>query len=127
MADLSITIQNRLSVSGPSPTNKWGAFNWGENWGESGDGYFTVGKNLSAGVSFSDNIDVTLTKVFGNSLSIGSRINFGTLTDGSGYAYVFPDGVTDIDDRYIPTWTEASEPTQSFSEASEPSTTWTDA
>jgi hypothetical protein len=128
VADLSITISNRISVSGPSPTNKWGSFNWGQNWGESGDGYFTVGKNLSESIALA--VAVTPVMEFNRTISDGitvsSSINFGTLTDGSGYSYVFPNNVTDLDSRFIPTWAESSEASTSFSESSEPSTTWTE-
>lgn len=117
-----------MRISGPSPTNKWGSFLWGQNWGESQDGYFTVTKYLANGVALSsDMATAQITKYLSSILSIASRINFGYLADGSGYYYVFPDNVTDPDNRFFPTWTESTEPSTSFTAASEPSTTWTDA
>lgn len=131
MTDFSITVSNTLSVIGPSPSNKWGAFLWGENWGESGDGYFTIGKNLTESISLASTVTpvAEFVKSLSNTFAVSSSLNFGarTLTDEAGYAYVFPNIVTDVDSRYTPTWTEAAEPSSSFSESSEPSTTWSDA
>jgi hypothetical protein len=129
VADLSITISNSLNVSGPSPTSKWGTMVWGVgHWAEDKDSYFTVGKNLAESIAMA--VAVTPVMEFRRTISEGitvsSTINFGTLTDGSGYSYVFPNNVTDLDSRFIPTWTEGAEPSTSFSESSEPSTTWTE-
>lgn len=129
MADLTISVQNRMNVSGPSPTNKWGSFQWGERWGESGDAVYAVIKLIAAGtLSLSSDVSVlSIEKTISNTLSLSSSINFGTLVDGNGYAYVFPNNVTDLDSRYFPSWSESTEASTSYSEASEPSTTWTEA
>ena len=117
-----------MRLSGPSPTNKWGFFLWGQNWGDSKDGFFTVRKYIGNAIAIaSDMATASVRKLIQNTFSLSSRMNLVSLTDGSGYYYVFPSDVTDPDSRFFPTWTEATEPSTSFTTASEPSTTWTEA
>lgn len=128
MATLTKTISVGIRVSGPSPTSKWGAFLWGQKWGESGDGYFTVFKYVANSVALSsDMVSAQAEKwISAGSVVCSSRVNFGTLSDGSGWNYVFVSDVTDPDDRSFAQWTEESNSSSGFSEDSEPTTSWTE-
>jgi hypothetical protein len=115
-------------VSGPSPTSKWGVMLWGQRWGESGDGIFDVIKLIQDTLALSSDVTaINPNKLISNTLTFSSDMNLGTLTDGSGYTYVYPNAVTDLDSRSFASWTEATEQSTSYTEATEASTTWTDA
>ena len=126
MADFAITVSNTLRVVGPAPSSKWGAFNWGGLWGGTDDLIFSVEKLLANGISISTAIYKSLSRTISNTVTTASRMNLGSLRDENGYYYVFPDNVTDPDNRYFPTWTESSEPSTSFTTSTEPTTSWTE-
>lgn len=126
MATLTKTISNRISVSGPTPTNKWGTMLWGQNWGESKDGILSVNKLLSNVLTFTDAFQSAASKLISNTIVFRSGVDFVSLSDGSGYKYVFPDNTTDPDNRYFPTWTEHSDPGTDYDADERPDTTWSD-
>jgi hypothetical protein len=127
MADLSITISNRINVASPSPTNKWGVMVWGtDNWGESKDLDFQIGKWLSETVTLSDAYYFNPGKKISNTLSVASRINFVGLTDSDRYTYIL-NGVSDPDNRVFPTYTEVGDDSQSYTEVTRSSPTWSTA
>jgi hypothetical protein len=126
MADFAITVSNTLRVVGPAPSSKWGVFNWGGLWGGTDDLIFSVGKLITNSLGLSSAIYKSLTKAISNTVDLNSRMNLGSLRDENGYYYVFPDNVTDPDDRYFPTWTQSSEPSTSFTTSTDPSTSWTE-
>lgn len=124
MATFTVTISNGLRVHGPTPTNKWGSFLWGENWGESKNGYFTITKVYGNSVAIASEVDKQTTKALSNGIAISSDANLGALQDGSGYDYIFPNNTTDPDNRYFPTWTAHTDPATTFTSGTGPTTTW---
>ena len=143
MADLSITVVNRLHVIAPQDPSFFGTMVWGTDyWRSDRDTDFDIGKWLSESVSFStsEGFDIdkyiadtlTMTTTIGNQithkivngLSIASSIDLGTLSQGI-WNWVIK-GETDLDDRVCPVWTEESDPSDSWTEDTDPTTTWTE-
>jgi len=129
MADLSISVGDNLNVMGPAATNKWNDFNWGESfWGASVDPQFHLMKYLFETVSMSDELAKELGKYLADSLpAFADDTNTITVDDGSGYFYVFVDNVIDADNRSEEVWTASDGGSASWSEVSDPSTTWEEA
>jgi len=117
-----------MRVEGPSPTSKWGDMVWGvDNWGDSKNTNFAIGKYISDSLTIADIFGKNSAKTFSETIAVVSRVNFVSLRDGNGYYYVFPDNVTDPDNRYFPTWTDTTDPVDRFTAVSAVSTTWSDA
>lgn len=124
MATFTKTISNRIQTNGPSPTSKFGVMVWGDNWGDSKDSKFTVGKYVGNSLALTGSVFKSSRKYISNSVAFSSRINFVGLLDGSGYYYVFPNNTTDPDDRYFPTWTAHSDPGSSWTSGVAGVSTW---
>lgn len=123
MADYSKTISNSLVFFGPADTSRWGTMEWGTNvWGSDNDLDFTVGKWLSESVTLSASHSKSVTRSYGNTMSLGTSVN-RAYYDGNGYYYVI-DGANDPDNAYIPPYTESSDASSSYSEVTASSTTW---
>ncbi len=155
MADHSITISNSLYTWGVAPSNKWGEFNWNAFlWGEGANDlqvltlhYIDVGSatplsamSISAyffptAIANSVTLDtsVTVTVAYVMSISIANTLEptadmySETLSDGSGWDYIFPNNTSNIDNKVTPTYTAASDPGTSWSSASGVTSTWSDA
>lgn len=126
MADLSITIDNDLTLLGPTPANEWGTLIWGTDvWGESRNFDLLIEKCLSEQISFSDSISagVQYAKILLNTLSLASDADLCCLQDGSGYNYV-ENGSSDLDDRYFPSYTEDSKDSIVYTEDTANDTDW---
>lgn len=128
MADFSITIANSVNTFGPAPSDKWAAYEWNAfTWGEgTADLATDTHKVLGESVALSDTITAEAAFVISISNALAPTGDMGAeyLTDAAGYAYVFPDRVTDAEDRAIPTWTASSGPASGWSSATAGSTNW---
>lgn len=103
MADFSVTVSNSVNVFGPAPSTKWGVgqvytMTWGTSkWGE-GTEDLPVDVNVKL---ITNNIpsDFNKTasdveKVYSETMTPQWAATEEELKDGSGYFYIFPDGVT---------------------------------
>ena len=111
MADLFKTITNEFNVFALAPSNKWGEYNWGAfRWGEGTNTLpLQIGKFLSETVSFTDSYYRAATKKISETVTMGDfEATVETLSDGSGYSYVYPGNTTDADDRVATSWTSAA-------------------
>lgn len=112
MADQTITITSRINCFGPSPTQRWGAndfntFTWGTHtWGEKSAGVggnppliFSVYKVLGVQTLIASSADVRKTPnkvITGQSITPVYSLTDLELFDGSGYAYIYNDRVSNI-------------------------------
>lgn len=129
MATFNVTVSNTLNVLGPDPTSMWGSMVWGtDDWGSTGDSYFTIIKYLGNSVSLSSTVSAgrIIAKQVSNTISCVADANLVGLLDAAGYYYNEKDG-PDPDDRYFPTYTEDTDPSTTYTQASNPSTDWDDA
>ena len=143
MANYSITVTNALFFEGPSSATIWNAFTWGqENWGNVND----LGTNVTHAVDTSMTLDSSanfvVLKVIDNSISSDSEIGkYVTITitndltvtidmgsevlkDGNGWLYVYPDDITELENRAFTTWAESSGGSTTWAASSTSSTTW---
>lgn len=145
MTDFSQTITNRVGVYGGSTTVKWNVLEWGtDNWAFDGDLIVEVGKVVSSSfspttaLSFdvakvldSQSLTMTSAEVFsaektltGSTLSMSDVLNGITLVDSEGFYRVFRGNTTEGEDKIISDYTEGADPSDSWSEVSPPSTSW---
>lgn len=133
MADLAITISNRIDCFGPAPSTKWGVganytMTWGvSQWGEgTEDLAATVHKALSESVGLSDAL--TLTADFhvtlSNSLASTQEMSSEQLLDPAGWYYVFASNTSQAEDRDIPNYSSGSVASVSYTSAAATSTSW---
>lgn len=133
MADLTITISNRLSLLGGSQPTLWGntgntTMTWGsDNWGsDSEEAIQAVEKFFDDTLSLSELIsDLTadFARTLENELVFSSDIVTAILGNGD-WSYVFPGDVTNADDRISTTYTSPTDPSSAWSDPSHPSTVW---
>lgn len=131
MADYSITISNSVNAFGPESTNTWGG-SWGAVWGQFLWGYgnvglvTTTGKLISEALVCTDQFEIAVYFYLSisNTLTPSGDMDSESLTDGSGYSYVFPSDTTEAEDRDFPTWTSGAAGSQSFTCQAAGSTTW---
>lgn len=120
MADLTITVRDGLNVFGPQPTNRYGLNEYGENWAYGDrDLQTNVSKFLSEIITLAETVSflVTYFRTYTDSFSIADIIT-ASLRDAAGYYY---------DDSDTPsTYTEMTSAGSVWTEASEPSTTWSE-
>lgn len=133
MANFTITITNQVRTFGPAPSSKWGtntpyAMTWGTTkWGEgTEDLQVAYGKLLGESVTPSDalNLSVGFQRDFSNSLTFTGDLSFESLSDGSGWAYVFISNTTDGEARASNTYTAASRATTTYTSLTVSATTW---
>jgi len=150
MADHNITISNSLNTFGPAPSDVWNAWNWNAfKWGE-GTADLQVFVNLIVNTSdlaptsamslhwgfYISIADASLTPTssidaylytsitISNALSPTADMYSESLTDGSGYSYVFASNVTNAEDGTTPTYTSVSDGTGTWTAVSAATTTW---
>lgn len=131
MADYNKTITNHINVFGPESTNTWGG-SWGATWGSFLWGYGNVGlvtlvqKLISEAVVTTDLLTISayFYQSISNGFAVAGDMGSETLTDGSGYSYVFPSDTTEGEDRDFPNWTSGTTSSQSFTCQAAGSTTW---
>jgi hypothetical protein len=132
MADLTITISNTITCFGLPEPNLWNGFNWGLSSSINAWGYGnnSVGLSVEKLITESQSLATAIAKesevMVSSPLDIDSETGSETLTDGSGYSYVFPRPTTEAEERVIPVYSEAPEPTTDFATAAEPSTNWSE-
>lgn len=124
MADWSKTISEAVQVQGPSYTNKWGEFLWGQKWGDQQDPAFIIGKNLLESITQTDLIAKQITRFFADSVTWDDDTIDIFLRDGAGYYYEFPDRVVDADDRISITWTDDTNTSTTWTKSGTASTSW---
>jgi hypothetical protein len=114
-------------MHGPSESNKWNSFNWGETyWGASIDPDFTLVKYIFEGVSAADNVIKRFTRTLdGGSFSASDDTVSGLVGDGAGNYYEFMGGGRDFDQRDDKTaWNESSDSATSWTAATDSDTEW---
>jgi hypothetical protein len=122
MTDLTKTISNTLDIKGQAPPSLWGEMVWGvDNWGTNNDSEFLIGKWLSDTLNFATAINLGIRTNRYETLSFTDEITSLILTDADGYTYIFK-GVSDLDDRVFPTYTEqtGTDPTYTPVSGSDP-------
>jgi hypothetical protein len=137
MADLSITISNRmrfrLQSTGSNPS-LWGTFVWGtDNWWGDYDTKFEydqwIALSLSLGQTIGQNIDKWLAEGVSLSDAVRKLINPTALANGISFSSAIASTVISQGDwtqaaRDTETWTEATPDTETWTEATAASTTW---
>jgi len=126
VADFTITISNSLSVFGPAPSDKWGAFNWNEFlWGEGTiDLAVAVSKTLSNSLVLTDAFQKTPNRVIQNVLTVDADMGSERLSDAAGYDYVFLSNTTEAEDRATPSWASAAAGASTWTSATAGNTNW---
>lgn len=128
MANLTISVGDRLGIVGVGAPTKWGTLVYGTNrWGTDDN----LGWHLQKGFSDSISLGDSLTKLLEINIAISFSLTMtddtedSTLGDGSGYNYVFPDNQTDYDQRIPQTsWTDADGNPATWTPVTPNSTTW---
>lgn len=127
MADLTKTITNSLNIFGGSPSSKWAAWNWNAfKWG---DGTADLAVDVTHLISESVAPDSAILQndvvhLISESLASTSEMISETLTDGSGWYYVFPSDVTNHENQSLASYTVGSTPSNTWTAASASTTTW---
>lgn len=146
MTAYSVTISNQLRTFGEGPPSLWNSYNWGSfKWGEgtatipwtfihlvdaddlqiATARYFQLVKLLGAETISLDSLtNFFLVRLVTNTLTLASDSSTQYLRDGEGYYYVFPGGVTNADDRAVPSWSAGSAGSQTWTQGSASSTSW---
>jgi len=144
MADFTITVSNHLPVTAPEEVTLWGTLEWGtDNWGWVNERITDVIKVLSNTSTITTaivkdvekvlNESTTITtaifkdyvlSVIANSLTVSDALDELKLIDSNGYYTVFIGNTTDGADRPNTTYTKLSDPSDSWSTVSGPTTTW---
>jgi hypothetical protein len=141
----SITVSNSLRAFGGGPPSLWNAYAWNAfKWGE---GTATIPHQVVHLVSTSLSLDsaraggdivhlvsetlaldsgygFNLTFQVSNNLTVESETTEEVLQDGSGYSYVFPDRVTNLERRTTTTWASAAASAAAWTSGTATSTTW---
>ena len=133
MADLSVTIANQVNSFGPAPSTKWGDnaiydMTWGSSkWGEGTEDTPTeVGKVIENSQASDSSVSKEPTKVIDNSQESTFEMSSETLQDGSGYYYVFIRPSSDAENRASTTYTETSDPSTTWTSATVTGVSWTE-
>lgn len=144
MADLSITINERLGVYGGEPTVKWGSLVFGtDNWAFQGNlglsvtkpinetltpsaalADFEVTKIIEETLDTDDSIVLGATKIIQESLSVSSAMDKLKLKDSEGFYRIFRGNTTEGEEKVVSDYTETSDPSDTWSEVTTSSTTW---
>lgn len=126
MANFTITISNSLNVFGIAPADLWNAYDWNAFlWGEgTTDLPVTVGKVLDN--STSSDSSQTRSQAHSIDNTVGTDVDMGneTLSEPSGWSYVFPNQASNLEDRDFTTWTEGTSSSTTWTTATAASTTW---
>lgn len=126
MANFNVNISNSLSVFEDS-TN-WGTAVWGTSfWGFGSESKkLLVDKILSETLTLADTILLTagFNVLLSNSFSSEFEAVDESLSDGSGYKYVFTKPTTEADERNTASFTVVSGGAATWTAASATTTTW---
>ncbi len=126
MANFTQSISESLRVFG-CKTDYWGSFNWGAyKWGEgTADFPVSVANVVSESFAPTDTISkLDPISVIGDSISPTNNNTSETLTDGSGWYYVYPSDVTNHENQSLVSYTSGSNIGSNWSLASASATTW---
>lgn len=149
MANFTQTITNTVRCFGQGPSSKWSDYAWNAfKWGEGTTDIKTDVRHLLTAqtVTPSDGYaqkkvyhrltaqtispDTTLYRAWSyrihESVIVVGDMGSEGLRDGAGYFYVFPDRVTEGEDRSFATWSEASASATTWTAAAAASTTWSE-
>lgn len=128
MADHVISVSERINVFGLAPSTKWGSFSWGtDKWGEGSPEtiFLQIEKYLGESQASSDSIaGFDVTKYMSEIQPILAVETNTTLTDGSGYSYIYPGPTDDAEGQIITDWTESTQ-SSTWTSMSAGSTEWT--
>ena len=126
MADFTKTISESVNVFGLAPSTKWNEFSWGVGkWGEGSEGLIkSFGKYVADSESATDEIHKSPTKHIADTEAVTMVETDTKLTDGSGYSYVFPGGVSDAEEQVITDFTKQSAGSTAWTKQSDGSTSW---
>jgi hypothetical protein len=145
MTAYSITVSSPMRFLGLAPTDKWNAYAWNAfKWGEGTapiDWDFThvISSSFSPLSAMAFNVvhlisnDLTFSAgdaenitayVSGGVFVMTSETTSEVLRDGQGYLYVFPDRVTDGENRSFTSWTSGTTTSVTWSTAAAAATTW---
>lgn len=144
MADLSITIEERIGVYGGQSTVRWNSLVFGtDNWGWQGGlsisvtkpisetitpsaalADFEVTKTIEETLSTSDDNVVGVFKTINESLSVSSAMDKLKLRDSEGFYRVFRGNTTEGEEKVVSDYTETSDSSDTWSEVTTSSTTW---
>lgn len=127
MTDFTQTVNESLNVFGGAISDNWNAYNWGAfKWGEGTNTIIVDTDNyIAESEAPTDSIDsLDSIVVIPESISVAGDPTSETLSDGSGYDYVFPSNQTNHENQSLATYTAGSNPNNSWSSANAGSTTW---
>lgn len=128
MADLTKTVTESVRTFGLAETTKWNNFLWGVgNWGEPGEIIQLIGKSINESASTTDVLSLNVAKLLQDITEAGfvQMAAYDTkLSDGSGYSYVFPGGVSDAEEQVITDFTRQSNGSTAWTKQSDGSTSW---
>lgn len=100
----------------------WGSSQWGEG---SRTLEKTVGKVVSESLTLDGAVAAkSVSKLLSETLTLSGDMGAEELLDGQGYRYVFPDRVTDAEDRSFATWSTAAAGGGTWSTFTATSTSW---
>lgn len=125
MADHVKSLTERVNVFGLAPSTKWNEFLWGVGfWGEGSTGIpESITKHVSESI-ISDSVRTETGKSIGDALTVLMAMTDTKLTDGSGYSYVFPGGVTDAEEQVMTDFTRESSVSTTWTKQSAGNTSW---
>lgn len=129
MSALTISFSDSIRVFGLAPSTKWGAFTWGtDKWGEGSPNGIqkSFGKYVQNDQASSDSSSKSVRKYVCSTQSTTAEMTDTKLTDGNGYSYVFPGGVTDAEERIDSTYTEVNGTSATWTEVTQSTTPWSE-
>lgn len=123
MADLAQTITNTLNILGPSVPSRWNLFNWGENWGVTGDLQTFYEKGLFESITLTDSIGKapSITPI---SETIGFSIGLDIFRSIGIWDYNFTRPTIDGSEAVYDESSKIADPSTTWSKQSDPSTDW---
>lgn len=127
MADFTQSVTNSLEFTGLGPSSKWDSMLWTtDKWDEGSQDFVQdVGKYITNSLTSDTTISNSINKIIENSLTPTGDLSSETLTDGSGYNYIFPLPTTEGESRSSSTFSESTAASTSFTTGTNPSTSWT--
>ncbi len=144
MANFSITLANTLDVFGPALTSKWNASTWGgTQWGTTTDLDIQVIKVIDStasptsddvryilhvvndeGTALTSDISRLIFAYVDSSISLGADMALETLQESNGYFYLFPDRVSNAENRASTAYTSGTVSAATWTQIAAVSTAW---
>jgi hypothetical protein len=136
MANLTQSLTDSVRFFGPQKSTKFGSpMQWGtDKWGNGATTNFSTPETVlsffsTQSLSFADAYSVTAnffpTVTAAMTFAQGPS-QYETLRDKSGiYYYVFKGGTTNMETAYVPTYSTSAAPSNSWSQSTTSSITWT--